>query len=1435
MLSKRDLLLAVALSVLFLAVPVAVNAQQVASGSVTGTVTDASGAVVVSADVILTDISTKGERKLLTNADGHYIFVNVPPGTYDLRVTKTGFRTGKITGQAVNVGLTLTLNLRLEVGATTEVVEVKAEAGAELQTLNSTVGQTITGVALESLPSITRDLSTFAVLQPGVAPNGAVAGAVYDQNTFLLDGGQNTSDMDGGMTTYTPSFGGDPSGLTNFASVTSSGAGGVPTGVIPTPIDSIEEFKVSTTQQTADFNSSAGSQVTMVTKRGHDAWHGTVYEYYLDNNWDANSFTNNANTPIIKIPDYHYNRFGAAGGGPIIPKKILGGKTYFFANYEGFRWPNSVTLTRYTPGPGLRDGLIDVTPLKTVYNLNPTTTTYMGPSIGDLVQGTPYPSAGTQAACITGGAAASCDPRGLGVSPTMQALWALMPPTNDFSKPGVPGAIGGIADGVNIQGFIGNVALPQREDFAVVRIDHDFSEKEHFFASYRFYRETRSTDNQTELTAANGGQILALESRPQVPSFFVAGLTSNITSNFTNDFHYNYLRNWWLWGDQGGLPQGNPAICGTGAACTNLTGLSAALEGGSDSTSLTNFLNPVNVNNQATRTRYWDGQDHMVRDDMTRLLGNHVLQWGGIYEHNYNQHSRDDNGGSVNEYPTYVLANTSAASDNAILMQGGSGATAFNYYPTGITQGTSTGNDWAQWYAETLGILSIDQYVASRAGSQLTLQPPLTPVVDRVNIPYYNVYFTDSWHIKPTVTLTYGLAWTLEMPPTEQNGEQVVLVNDANEPIYAQQFLNSRKDAALQGNVYNPTVGFSLVGNAAGGLKYPYNPYYGQFSPRLAVAWSPNFDHGILGDVVGRNKTVVRGGFSIIYGRLNGVDLVLVPLLGYGLLQSVQCFNPASPTVTGLSGNALCGGVTPTFSPAQAFRVGPTGVAGNCAAAPCWDGLTAPLAQPATPPCAPATLCTNLPQPAFPGVNSLASGSVTVTDPNFRPNKSYEMDFTIQRQIGSRWTVEAGYIGRIIRNEFQPIELNSVPYMMTLTCPAGAATCTPGAKQSFAKAYANLVMQYCGGQAGLAGGFCGGPTKNVVTGAALTPQPFFETALAGTGYCTGYASCTAAVAAKEGVTGRGNLADQYLWNLWSDLDNGGFNFPHTMENTDGQFTAGGFGDNTSLGYGNYNALFISSRTTDWHGLTAQSNFTYGKALGLGDVVQASSSYAVPDSFDLGRGYGPQAWDRKFIFNSFLVYQPPYYKGQHGVVGHLLGGWTIAPIFSTGSGLPVFISSRTGADFGSDDEVSFGSFVQAVPIPGCSFEHSLSTHYHVPGTTVGGVGYGTSGKYAVNLFTNPEQSALCFRNPVLGFDNGSNGGEGDTLRGLPFWNVDMQIRKTTNITERVSGEFQVVFANMFNHMQLGAGGLSVGSQSSWGIITSQANAPREFEFGFRLRF
>ncbi|MGC2530461.1 MAG: hypothetical protein WA639_22150, partial [Candidatus Acidiferrum sp.] len=626
------------------------------------------------------------------------------------------------------------------------------------------------------------------------------------------------------------------------------------------------------------------------------------------------------------------------------------------------------------------------------------------------------------------------------------------------------------------------------------------------------------------------------------------------------------------------------------------------------------------------------------------LKGNHLLTFGGAYQRNWDWHERSDNGGGINYQATYQLGDSV-----------GGGLVDFgSTNPAGVNSVT-----WGRDAAAILGVVTDSQIAYTRAGTDLALNPPLTHALDQSTIPYYNVYFSDSWHIKPSLTLTYGLGWTLEMPPTEAEGRQVELVDSSGQQLAIDSYIKQREAAALNGQVYNPEVGFALVGNTGPGQKYPYNPFYGSFSPRVAVAWNPNYTDGFLGKVFGGNKTVVRGGYDRIYGRLNGVDLVLVPLLGTGLIQAVSCrqnFMPASPGAA-----PVCGPTNPTV--ANAFRVGT-------------DGNNAPI--PAAAP--------TLPQPIFPGYNAVASGAGEALDPNFRPNVVDSFDLTIQRQLTPKLLLEMGYIGRRITHEYQPININAVPYMMTL------------GGQQFAKAYA-AVEQGLGCATSFAA--CGAAIPSTAASAkayanGFTPQPFFETALAGTGYCNGFSSCTAAVVYNEGF-GTGNLLTQSVWSLWSDLDNGGFNFPRSMMNTpipgqplgtSGQLTSG-VGVNASVGHGNYNGGFVSLRMNDWHNITLQENFTYSKALGTGALVQATSEYTVNDPFNLNNGYGLQSFDRKFVFNTYAMITEPWYKGQQGLIGRVLGGWSMAPILAIGSGQPLGCGTYTDAQsFGAGDGASF---------------------------------------------------------------------------------------------------------------------------------------------------
>jgi len=470
----------------FLSAAVAFS-QSTSTGTISGIVTDPSGAAIAGAQVQLGDRATNTIRTLLTNNAGRYDFFNINPGLYDVTVTSAGFSETKFSQQKVDVGLVLTLNAKLQVGAANTIVEVAASAGAELQTTNATIGSTISGIQLDSLPNLGRDANAFILLQPGVAPGGQVAGAVSDQNSFQLDGGNNSSDMDGNSAQYTLSSG----------TITGS-AGGTPSGVVPTPIESIEEFKVATSNQTADFNGSAGGQIQMVTKRGTNQFHGAVYEYLLSSYFSANlwknSHTPSGSLPYTPLAKTHQNRYGVAIGGPMLPK-LWGGKTYFFFNYEARRFPQSTTIERTVPTELLRAGVIQLPNSSGVfqaYNINPTPIT---------VKGITY----QPAACPAG----ACDPRGLGLNPLVSRIWNTIPLPNDPQ----------FGDNYNTQGYNTNISIPQKSDNFTTRLDHDFGDKWHLLTATDITNSIR-TPRTRPISAAYSAdrKVKLLRPRPAIRS-----------------------------------------------------------------------------------------------------------------------------------------------------------------------------------------------------------------------------------------------------------------------------------------------------------------------------------------------------------------------------------------------------------------------------------------------------------------------------------------------------------------------------------------------------------------------------------------------------------------------------------------------------------------------------------------------------------------------------------------------------------------------------------------------------------------------------------------------------------------------------------------------------------------------------------------------------
>src|SRR5580692_10780085 len=421
--------------------------QATTTSSVIGLVTDSTNAAIPGADVTLTDLGTKISQKASTNDSGRYIFTNVNPGTYNLTVIKQGFAKSEIAQQPVEVGSTLTLNFKMELGTSTTTVEVRAVSGAELQTTNASVGTTISGSALDSLPNFGRDVTTLSVIQPGTTLTGNTGGAVSDQNSYTLDGGNNSDDMGGNVTGY----------VTNFTGLGGTQTNGNPSGVMPTPVESIEEIKVNSFNQTADFNASIGGQVVMVTKRGTNQFHGSGYLYYFDtvlgaaNTWSDNHTPSTVlGLPYTPLVSNHRTRYGYSIGGPISTKKILGGRTYFFFNQENLRFPNSGTYEHLVPSAAMRAGVIQIANSSGTYvpyNLNPFPVTV---PLGNGLNG---PMTTVQPA---GCAILGCDPRNIGLNPVVNQIWSkYMPTAND--------ALYASGDQYNTQGYLSTIRAPDRK------------------------------------------------------------------------------------------------------------------------------------------------------------------------------------------------------------------------------------------------------------------------------------------------------------------------------------------------------------------------------------------------------------------------------------------------------------------------------------------------------------------------------------------------------------------------------------------------------------------------------------------------------------------------------------------------------------------------------------------------------------------------------------------------------------------------------------------------------------------------------------------------------------------------------------------------------------------------------------------------------------
>lgn len=315
---------------------------QVSGATLSGVVTDTSGAAVPNANVAIRNVATGVVRSVTSNQDGFYTAPNLLPSSYEVTASAQGFTTIVEKGITLTVGQQQELNISLKVGQVQQSIEVTAAPPA-VETTTSAVSATVNSATVREMPLNGRDWASLATLEPGVSTINTQVGTSFNANKGNRGFGNQLSDS--GHRANENNY--RVNGLT--INDYSNAAPGGPTG-LNLGVDAIQEFSVITTGYTAEYGRTSGAIINAITKSGTDQFHGTGYFFDRDSVFDARNFFDGPN-----IPTFHRTQFGVSAGGPIIKDK-----TFIFGNYEGFRQKQTGSTVINVPSAEARGGQLCV-------------------------------------------------------------------------------------------------------------------------------------------------------------------------------------------------------------------------------------------------------------------------------------------------------------------------------------------------------------------------------------------------------------------------------------------------------------------------------------------------------------------------------------------------------------------------------------------------------------------------------------------------------------------------------------------------------------------------------------------------------------------------------------------------------------------------------------------------------------------------------------------------------------------------------------------------------------------------------------------------------------------------------------------------------------------------------------------------------------------
>jgi len=430
-------LFALTLLVACLAVSSMPSQAQTFYGSVVGNVADSNGAVVPNARILLINLGTSERRALETDADGNFKFVNLVPGNYRVELEKAGFKRLTREPVVVEVQSAVRLDLTLQIGDVTQVVEVTAQTPL-IQPETTSLGQIVDSRKVQEMPLNGRNVLNLVSLVPGVVPQGQSMQNPTGTNIFAWGNYQ----IGGGAANQSATFIDGASVNVSYVNLTS---------LVPTQ-DAIQEFRVQTNNLSAEFGRFTGGVINLTSKSGTNLYHGSAYEFLRNKALNANTFFNNRSH--IGRPAFTQNQFGGNVGGPVLKEKL-----FFFSSYEGFRQRQGQSFLFSVPTEAMRNGDFSALTAR-IYDPLTTCGRLGNPACAKDANG---------ADIITRQPFADNKIPANRLDPTAKIL------SNLWAKPNLPGTVFNYATNASIGG---------NNDQINVRMDYNLSEKQRLLGRY---------------------------------------------------------------------------------------------------------------------------------------------------------------------------------------------------------------------------------------------------------------------------------------------------------------------------------------------------------------------------------------------------------------------------------------------------------------------------------------------------------------------------------------------------------------------------------------------------------------------------------------------------------------------------------------------------------------------------------------------------------------------------------------------------------------------------------------------------------------------------------------------------------------------------------------------------------------------------------------